>query len=163
VSLAKQGVGLSMVPAKLREDGQVPQCIADGLAFGPVLAQLLLGFIETGQMNEGDAPPQGEVGIVRSQTRHLVVDRERFVRRIVARLTRRHEAAEPNPWKMGDSEPEFIDGMLRNIVGIEIAVTSLAGKRKLSQNKEARDRLGAADTLAARGIDELAKSMRTAG
>jgi transcriptional regulator len=37
------------------------------------------------------------------------------------------------------------------------------GKRKLSQNKETRDRLGAADTLAARGIDELAQSMRTAG
>jgi transcriptional regulator len=92
-----------------------------------------------------------------------VHDDERFVRRIVARLTRRHEAAEPRPWRMGDSAPEFIDGMLRNIVGIEIAVTSLVGKRKLSQNKEARDRLGAADTLASRGIDELAVRLRTAG
>ncbi len=107
--------------------------------------------------------PTWNYEVVHAHGRLTVHDDERFVRRIVARLTRRHEAAEPNPWKMGDSEPEFIDGMLRNIVGIEIAVTSLAGKRKLSQNKEARDRLGAADTLAARGIDELAKSMRTAG
>jgi transcriptional regulator len=107
--------------------------------------------------------PTWNYEVVHAHGTITVHDDERFVRRIVARLTRRHEAAEPNPWKMGDSEPEFIDGMLRNIVGIEIAVTSLAGKRKLSQNKEARDRLGAADTLAARGIDELAQSMRTAG
>ncbi len=92
-----------------------------------------------------------------------VHDDERFVRRIVARLTRRHEAAEPEPWKMGDSAPEYIDSMLRNIVGIEIAITSLVGKAKLSQNREARDRVSAADTLHARGHDELAQLMRPAG
>ena len=91
-----------------------------------------------------------------------VLDDERFVRRLVARLTRRHEAAEPEPWKMGDSAPEFIDSMLRNIVGIEIAVTSLVGKSKLSQNREARDIAGAADSLQARGHDELADRMRPA-
>ena len=89
-------------------------------------------------------------------------DDERFVRGIVARLTRRHEAAEQKPWKIGDSSPEFIDSMLRNIVGIEIAVTSLACKVKLSQNKEARDRQGAAEQLEARGSVELANSMRAA-
>ena len=107
--------------------------------------------------------PTWNYEVVHAHGTLTVHDDERFVRRIVARLTRRHEAAEPRPWRMGDSAPEFIDGMLRNIVGIEIAVASLVGKRKLSQNKEARDRLGAADTLAARGIDELAQSMRTAG
>jgi transcriptional regulator len=91
-----------------------------------------------------------------------VHDDERFVRRLVARLTRRHEAAEVKPWKMGDSTPEFIDSMLRNIVGIEIALTSLVGKRKLSQNKDVRDRAGAADALQARGHDALAAVMRPA-
>ena len=64
---------------------------------------------------------------------------------------------------MGDSAPEFIDELLRNIVGIEIAVTSLVGKVKLSQNKEARDRLGAAEMLEARGHQALAQAMRQAG
>ncbi|WP_162070145.1 FMN-binding negative transcriptional regulator [Burkholderia sp. THE68] len=91
-----------------------------------------------------------------------VRDDEQFVRGLVARLTRRHEANEPRPWKMGDSEREFIDGMLRNIVGIEIAVTSLVGKSKLSQNKEARDRLNAADTLKSRGNQELGEAMSRA-
>ncbi|WP_428424312.1 FMN-binding negative transcriptional regulator [Methylibium sp.] len=91
-----------------------------------------------------------------------VSDDERFVRRIVARLTRRHEAAEPRPWKMGDSAPEFIDSMLSNIVGLEVAITSLVGKSKLSQNREARDLVGAADALQARGHGELAELMRPA-
>jgi transcriptional regulator len=89
-----------------------------------------------------------------------VRDDERFVRGLVARLTRRHEATEHRPWKMSDSEPEYIDGLLRNIVGIEIVITSLVGKAKLSQNREARDRLNAAETLASRGQSELAQSMR---
>jgi len=90
-------------------------------------------------------------------------DDERFVRGVVARLTRQHEASEARPWKMSDSTPEFIDSMLRSIVGIEVAITSLIGKRKLSQNREERDRLGAAETLQARGHTELAQSMREAG
>lgn len=89
-----------------------------------------------------------------------VRDDERFVRGLVARLTRRHEAAEPQPWKMGDAPPDYIDSMLRNIVGIEIAVSKMTGKSKLSQNKDERDRLGAADALAARGQAELAALMR---
>jgi transcriptional regulator len=92
-----------------------------------------------------------------------VHDDERFARRIVARLTRRHEAAEPKPWKMGDSAPEFINEQLRHIVGIEIAITSLVGKVKLGQNKEARDRLAAADNLEARGHNDVAQAMRRAG
>jgi transcriptional regulator len=89
-----------------------------------------------------------------------VHDDERHVRGLVARLTRHHEAAEPRPWKMSDSAPEYIDTMLRNIVGIEIAVSALVGKSKLSQNKEPRDRLSAADTLASRGHEALARAMR---
>ena len=106
--------------------------------------------------------PTWNYEVVHAHGKLTVHDDERFVRGIVARLTRRHEAAEPRPWKIGDSSPEFIDSMLRNIVGIEIAVTSLACKVKLSQNKEARDRQGAAEQLDARGSVELANSMRAA-
>lgn len=94
---------------------------------------------------------------------HLTVrDDEPFVRGVVARLTRTHEAQEPRPWKMGDSAPDYIDAMLQAIVGIEIAVTRLEGKAKLSQNRELRDREGAIDALRQRGGDELADAMRNA-
>lgn len=91
-----------------------------------------------------------------------VHDDERFVRGIVARLSKQHEASEPKPWKMGDSTPDFINNMLQQIVGIEIAITSLVGKRKLGQNKAIRDRVGAIDTLQSRGAHDLSNAMRGA-
>lgn len=106
--------------------------------------------------------PTWNYEVVHAHGTITVHDDERFVRGIVARLTRRHEATEARPWKMADSAPDFIDGMLRNIVGIEITLTALVGKAKLSQNKEARDRLHAADTLAGKGQAELAQAMRQA-
>ena len=107
--------------------------------------------------------PTWNYEVVHAHGTLTVRDDERFVRGLVARLTRRYEAAEPKPWKMTDSAPEFIDGMLRNIVGIEVSLTSLVGKSKLSQNKETRDRLGAAEVLGERGHAELALRMRKPG
>lgn len=90
-----------------------------------------------------------------------VHDDARTVRGIVARLTRHHEAAEPRPWKMGDAPPDFIDTLVRAIVGITVQITRLEGKRKLSQNKDVADRQGAASTLQARGHDGLASAMQS--
>ena len=104
--------------------------------------------------------PTWNYEVVHAHGTLTVHDDERFVRGMVGRLTRRHEAGEPRPWKMADSAPAFIDGMLRSIVGIEVTITALVGKRKLSQNKDERDRLNAADTLEARGQGDLARSMR---
>ena len=81
---------------------------------------------------------------------------------VVARLTRSHEATEPQPWKMGDAPPDYLDAMLQAIVGLEIAVTRWEGKAKLSQNREDRDRLNASDVLARQGDLELANAMRNA-
>jgi predicted FMN-binding regulatory protein PaiB len=80
-------------------------------------------------------------------------------RGVVARLTRTHEATEPKPWKMGDSSTEYIDEMLKAIVGIEIQIARLEGKAKLSQNREARDRSNAAEKLISKGSTELGKAM----
>ena len=104
--------------------------------------------------------PTWNYEVVHVQGTIRVHDDERFVRGLVARLTRQHEAAESKPWKMTDSAPDYIDAMLRNIVGIQVAITSLVGKSKLSQNREARDRLHAAEVLGERGRAELARRMR---
>jgi len=92
-----------------------------------------------------------------------VLDDEKSVRNIIALLTHQHERNEPRPWRMGDSTPEFIQGMLQQIVGIEIAITRMVGKSKLSQNRETRDRLNAADVLDSQGQTHMAQAMRTAG
>jgi len=99
--------------------------------------------------------------VAHAHGRVRIVDDERFVRGIVGRLTKAHEAPQPVPWKMADSPREFIDGLLQAIVGIEIAITRLEGKAKLSQNKDARDVQGAIDGLKAAGEDDLAQAMRS--
>ena len=93
----------------------------------------------------------------------VVRDDERHVRGVVARLTRRHEASEPKPWKMGDAPADYLDEMVRRIVCIEVAITSLVGVSKMSQNKEARDREGVAVNFEARGQVELARRVRHDG
>ncbi|MCY1557689.1 putative FMN-binding domain protein [compost metagenome] len=94
-----------------------------------------------------------------------VMDDERFVRGLVARLTREHEqrSQQAQPWKMGDSSPEFINSLLQAIVGIDIEVTRLVGKSKLGQNREKRDRLGAAAGVEGLGNAQAAEAMRRAG
>jgi transcriptional regulator len=107
--------------------------------------------------------PTWNYEVVHVHGRLTVMDEEKFVRRVVARLTREHEASEPRPWKMGDSPPEYIAQMLKAVVGIQVEIQRIEGKAKLSQNREARDRLNAADTLLAMGVEGLGKAMRDAG
>jgi transcriptional regulator len=65
-----------------------------------------------------------------------------WLRAFVTRLTERHEAGRALPWHVTDAPPDYIDAMLKAIVGIEIEVTRVEGKFKLSQNRDAADRTG---------------------
>jgi transcriptional regulator len=91
--------------------------------------------------------------VVHAHGRIVVHDDEPYVRGVVARLTRKMEAGEAVPWKMGDAPADYIAQMLGAIVGIEIEVTRLVGKWKLGQNKAGADIRGAAETLLAREDD----------
>lgn len=97
--------------------------------------------------------------VAHAHGRIVVRDDERAVRAIIAHLTQTHEATQPVPWKISDSPKEFIDGMVKAIVGFEIQITRLIGKFKLSQNKEARDIRSAAQALKAQGHDGIADAM----
>lgn len=107
--------------------------------------------------------PTWNYRVVHAHGTITVRDNERYVRGLVARLTRQHEAGQPRPWKMGDAPSDYIDAMLKSIVGLEIAVARLVGKFKLSQNRETRDRVSAAQVLIDQGDTELGEAMRAAG
>lgn len=107
--------------------------------------------------------PTWNYRVVHAHGTITVRDDERYVRGLVARLTRQHEAGQPRPWKMGDAPSDYIDAMLKSIVGLEIAVARLVGKFKLSQNRETRDRVSAAQVLIDQGDTELGEAMRAAG
>ncbi|WP_343655788.1 FMN-binding negative transcriptional regulator [Paraburkholderia caribensis] len=97
--------------------------------------------------------------VVHAHGRMTILDDERYVRGVVGRLTRTHEASEPKPWKMGDAPKDYVDAMVKAIVGIQVEITRLVGKSKLSQNKEARDIQGAAEALKSSGESQLADAM----
>ena len=78
----------------------------------------------------------------------LTVHRDpEWLRDVVTRLTRRHEESRPRPWSVADAPAEFIDGQLRAIVGVELTISTVEAKYKLSQNRNADDQAGALEGL----------------
>lgn len=105
--------------------------------------------------------PIWNYSVVHAHGRIQICDDARFVRRLLANLTRHHEVGEPTPWKMADAPRDYLEAMVQAVIGIEIEITGLVGKFKLGQNKEAADRLGAANALQDRGQSALAEAMLT--
>lgn len=103
--------------------------------------------------------PTWNYQVVHAHGRITVHDDERYVRGVVARLTRHHEATQPRPWKMSDAPADFIDTLLKSIVGIEIEITRLQGKLKLGQHKDARDIRGPGEALMAQGSTQIGQAM----
>jgi transcriptional regulator len=72
-----------------------------------------------------------------------------WLRAFVTRLTQRHENGRARPWAVTDAPPEYIDGQLRAIVGVELTIKAIEAKQKLSQNRGELDRAGVVAGLAA--------------
>ncbi len=91
---------------------------------------------------------------------HAIEDPE-WLMALLERLTSRHEASRPLPWKVQDAPAEFTGQLLRAIVGIEIPIHRLQGKWKVSQNRPLQDRINIAQGLAAGpGTAEMADLVR---
>lgn len=78
----------------------------------------------------------------------VFTDAERLLT-LVSALTDRHESGRAQPWKVSDAPVDYIDGMLKAIVGFALPIQRLQGKRKLSQNRSAADIAGVREGLAA--------------
>jgi transcriptional regulator len=81
----------------------------------------------------------------------IVHDDATWTESLVRRLTSKHEAASARPWSVDDAPRGFIEGQLRAIVGIELLITRIEAKAKLSQNRPASDVAGVIAGLRARG------------
>lgn len=68
---------------------------------------------------------------------------------LVSALTDRHESGRAQPWKVADAPADYIDGMLKAIVGFALPIQRLEGKRKLGQNRSSTDIAGVREGLAA--------------
>jgi transcriptional regulator len=83
--------------------------------------------------------------------RHIVHDDPAWVEALVRRLTDKHEAASAHPWSVDDAPPKYVAGQLRAIVGVEVVISRIEAKAKLSQNRPAADIDGVVAGLTARG------------
>lgn len=99
----------------------------------------------------GKVVPTWNYAVVHAYGTLTTIDDAEWLRALVTRLTDRHEADREQPWHVGDAPAEYIDRQLRAIVGIEIAITRLVGKWKLSQNRTPADRAGVVAGLIAEG------------
>jgi transcriptional regulator len=88
-------------------------------------------------------------------TPRFIQDRDELLD-IVTRLTTRHESARKDPWAVTDAPADYIDGMLKAIVGIALPITRLEGKWKLSQNRNPADIAGVREGTAAEPGDDAA-------
>lgn len=94
--------------------------------------------------------------------RLVIHDDPVWVEDLVRRLTAQHEAASERPWAVDDAPARFIAGQLRAIVGVELVITRVEAKRKLSQNRSAADIDGVVAGLRARGDLESAVDVERA-
>jgi len=95
----------------------------------------------------GKVVPTWNYVMVQARGRLRAVDDKAWLRAFVTRLTDRHEGGRAAPWAVTDAPADFIEATLGAIVGIEIPLSSLVGKWKVSQNRSAADRAGVADGL----------------
>lgn len=82
-----------------------------------------------------------------------------WLRTHVGALSAAHEAGRDVPWMISDAPMAYIDSMLRGIVGFELAIETLEGKYKLSQNREPADYAGARQGLLREGREDVARLM----
>ncbi len=95
----------------------------------------------------GKVVPTWNYTMVQARGVLRAVEEAPWLHALVNRLTDHHEATQASPWHVSDAPDDYVQQMLRAIVGIEITLTSLVGKWKVSQNRSAADREGTAQGL----------------
>jgi len=97
------------------------------------------------------------------------IDDPAILRELVGALTARHEMVRPAPWHLSDAPEEYVEKQLKAIVGVELTITRLEGKWKMSQNRSAADvdgvvrGLGESPVESDRAVAEIVAARRPAG
>ena len=95
--------------------------------------------------------PTWNYAVVHAHGALQFIDDRAWLRAFVEKLTNRHEAERRDRWKVADAPPDYIDKQLGAIIGLEIPITRLIGKWKVSQNRPAQDREGVVEGLLQEG------------
>lgn len=96
----------------------------------------------------GRAVPTWNYAVVHVRGSLTFFDDATKLRHAVERLTDHHEANRVDRWLVSDAPERYVASQLKGIIGFEIAIASIEGKYKLSQNKTEPDREGVIAGLA---------------
>lgn len=108
----------------------------------------------------GKVVPTWNYAVVHASGPLVVHDDVEWLRGLVTRLTDTRESKRAQPWLVTDAPPDYVNSMLKAIVGIEIPIRRLQGKWKMSQNRIERDRAGVIAALNAGGDSAMAALVR---
>ncbi|VVE37502.1 transcriptional regulator [Pandoraea communis] len=99
----------------------------------------------------GKVVPTWNYAAVHAWGKPRVIDDAAWLLRFVGDLTQSQEQARTAPWAVEDAPADFVDGLLRAVVGVEIPIRRIEGKFKMSQNRPMPDRVGVVEGLRAEG------------
>lgn len=118
------------------------------------------------KLKHGKVVPTWNYSVVHAQGRIRTVNNRAWLHKHVSALTDQHEKEFAHRWYVTDAPEDFVERMLRVVVGLEMTIHKIEGKWKLNQNLNENDRIGVAGGLASRAdADSQAVSalMRNAG
>jgi transcriptional regulator len=95
----------------------------------------------------GKAVPTWNYAVAHACGALRVIDDAVWLREHLATLTAEHEAAFAEPWRLADAPGDYVEKMIGAVVGIEVVISHLSGKWKLSQNQPTQNRDGVIDGL----------------
>jgi transcriptional regulator len=174
------GLQANPLPLQLREDAQgwvlaghvaranpVWQAPATGEALA--IFSGAQGYVSPGwypsKAVHGKVVPTWNYATVHAHGSLRWIDDAAWLRQFLEGLTQDHESGQAHPWRISDAPADFTSQLLRAIVGLELRITRLEGKFKLSQNRQAADQQGVLAGLQQQGgagAAALAQAMRTA-
>ena len=106
----------------------------------------------------GKVVPTWNYAIVQASGPLKIIEDRDWLRTQIAALTAMQEGRRAEPWAVSDAPASFVESQLKGIVGIEIPITKIEGKWKVSQNRPEVDRRGVVEGLRGEG-DEVSEAM----
>jgi len=108
----------------------------------------------------GRVVPTWNYVVVQVKGSMTTTDDPAWLRGQIGSLTEQQEAPRAQPWHVADAPAAFVEGQIRGIVGIEIAIGRIDGKWKTSQNRPAADHAGIIAGLSADGAADMASLVK---
>ncbi len=173
ISYASDGISANHVPLVLHQDGSDFGTLRGHIAKANGLANNFDATVELlavfqgphhyvtpawypSKKQHGKVVPTWNYAVVHAYGTLRVIDDADWLLAQVQSLTNLHEAGRDQQWAVSDAPPDYVEKMLKGITGLEIPISRLQGKWKVSQNKDDADREGVA-----RGLKSEASSAAT--